>query len=58
MPKSEKRRNTTRQLQLVLNAEQIASLDGRSRVTVVRLLAKLLREAMQTSERIVSDDDA
>ena len=42
---SEKEARKSRQLELLLNAEQVRSLDARSRAAVVRLLAKLLREA-------------
>jgi len=46
------------QLELLLNSNRITKLDARSRVVVVRLLARLLLDAVQRKEKAVADDKA
>jgi hypothetical protein len=46
------------QLQLLPTNDRLVSLDARERAIVVRLLARLLREAVEESEKEVADDDA
>ena len=46
----------TLQLQLLPTNERLASLSAKDRALVVRLLARLLREAVQRTERRTVDD--
>ena len=46
------------QLELLLNSSRITKLDARSRVVVVRLLARLLLDAVQRNERAAGNDKA
>jgi hypothetical protein len=46
------------QLELLLNSSRITKLDTRSRVVVVRLLARLLLDAVRRNERAAADDKA
>lgn len=46
------------QLELLLNSSRITKLDARSRVVVVRLLARLLLDAAQRNKRGAANDKA
>jgi hypothetical protein len=46
------------QLQLLPTNDRLASLSAKDRALLVRLLARLLREAVQRTEKEVTDDDA
>lgn len=46
------------QLELLLNSSRITKLDARNRAVVVRLLARLLLEAVQRNERGPANDKA
>jgi hypothetical protein len=59
MPKRTPRETTGGwQLDLLLNAGRVTRLDAKSRAIVVSLLARLLLEAAQKSEKAVVDDEA
>jgi hypothetical protein len=55
-PRTTERRAT--QLQLLTINDRLVSLDAKDRALVVRLLARLLREAAQGTAKVVADDDA
>jgi hypothetical protein len=46
------------QLRLLTTNDRLASLNAKDRALVVRLLARLLREAAQGTVKVVADDDA
>ena len=46
------------QLRLLTTNDRLASLNAKDRALVVRLLARLLREAAQGTVNVVADDDA
>lgn len=46
------------QLDLLLNADRVTTLDARNRALVVSLLARLLLDAAQESGKAVVDDEA